>query len=130
MSNYMTKQRKILLDFLLKHTDESISASQIASALKKDGISTSAVYRNLSYLESNGDLKRITRNDFHENLYRYIGTEECKNSIHLSCKLCGKSIHMDDCDTELLIKNVSKHKGFTIEKSETVLYGICENCNK
>ena len=108
MSKYMTRQRKILLDFLSKHTDETLSARQIADALSKDDISTSAVYRNL----------------------RYVGAEECKNSLHLSCKICGRSIHMDDADAEQLIKNVSKHKGFTIEKSETVLYGICEDCSK
>ena len=130
MSKYMTRQRKILLDFLSKHTDETLSARQIADALSKDGISTSAVYRNLSALEADGVVKRFAKNDLRESVYRYVGAEECKNSLHLSCKICGRSIHMDDADAEQLIKNVSKHKGFTIEKSETVLYGICEDCSK
>ena len=130
MSKYMTRQRKILLDFLSKHTDETLSARQIADALSKDDISTSAVYRNLSALETDGVVKRFAKNDLRESVYRYVGAEKCKNSLHLSCKICGRSIHMDDADAEQLIKNVSKHKGFTIEKSETVLYGICEDCSK
>ena len=45
---YMTKQRKALLRYLSQHADETLSAKQIEAALSGEGISISAVYRNLA----------------------------------------------------------------------------------
>ena len=58
MAKYLTRQRKRLLEYLSEHTDEQMSARQIADALAADEISVSAVYRNLSALEEEGLLKR------------------------------------------------------------------------
>ncbi len=54
MAKYLTRQRKRLLEYLSEHTDEQMSARQIADALATDEISVSAVYRNLSALEEEG----------------------------------------------------------------------------
>ena len=54
MSKYMTKQRKALLNYLSAHADEKLSAKQIEENLSGEGISISAVYRNLSDLEKEG----------------------------------------------------------------------------
>ena len=51
MARYLTRQRKQLLEYLSKHTDEQMTARQIADALTAESISISAVYRNLSALE-------------------------------------------------------------------------------
>ena len=48
MAKYLTRQRKRLLEYLSEHTDEQISARQIAEDLEADQISISAVYRNIS----------------------------------------------------------------------------------
>lgn len=61
MAKYLTRQRKRLLEYLSEHTDEQMSARQIADALAADEISVSAVYRNLSALEEEGLLKRSVR---------------------------------------------------------------------
>ena len=58
MAKYLTRQRKRLLKYLSEHTDEQISARQIAEDLAADQISISAVYRNISALEEEGLLKR------------------------------------------------------------------------
>ena len=59
MPKYMTKQRKALLSFLSAHADEKLSARQIAQTLSGEGISISAVYRNLSALEQEGKIRRV-----------------------------------------------------------------------
>ena len=61
MAKYVTKQRRQLLDYLSRHTDEQMTARQIADALTQENISLSAVYRNLSDLEADGLLKRSVR---------------------------------------------------------------------
>ena len=59
MAKYLTRQRKRLLEYLSAHTDEQISARQIAEDLAADQISISAVYRNISALEDKGSLLPI-----------------------------------------------------------------------
>lgn len=130
MAKYLTRQRKRLLTYLSEHTDEQMTARQIADALTADNISISAVYRNLSALEEEGLLKRSVREGTREVFYQYIAAAKCKDSLHLSCRVCGKSIHLDEVDTTQLIQNTLRNTGFQIEKTETILYGICEGCRK
>ena len=130
MAKYLTRQRKRLLEYLSRHTDEQMTARQIAEALAADHISTSAVYRNLSALEEEGLLKRSVRERTREAFYQYIAAEECKDSLHLSCRICGRSIHLGQQEADQLIRNTLESKGFQIDKSETILYGVCADCRK
>lgn len=129
MSKYMTKQRKLLNEYLQGRTDESISANQIAEALS-DKISKSAVYRNLSDMEAEGKLRRVTSEGSREVIYQYVDEEKCHNCLHLSCKKCGKTYHMKHLAAESLIDNVEANEEFVIDKEKTVLYGICKDCRK
>ncbi len=129
MSKYMTKQREALLEFLRSHIDESFSAKQIADALKSEQISVSAVYRNLSALEAEGKLRRVVSGNGREVNYQYSDDEGCRECLHMSCKKCGKTFHMSADGAALLIGNVAMRENFRIDKVETVLYGVCENCN-
>lgn len=54
MAKYVTKQRRQLLDYLSRHTDEQMTARQIADALTQENISLSAVYRNLPIWKRTG----------------------------------------------------------------------------
>lgn len=129
MPKYMTKQRKLLVEYLSSHTDESISASRIAEALS-DKISKSAVYRNLTDMESEGKLRRIAAKGSREVIYQYVDEEKCHDCLHLSCKKCGKTYHMQVPTAESLIENVQKNESFEIDKEKTVLYGICKDCKE
>lgn len=125
---YVTKQRELLTNFLQKHTDEQISIREIENGLQNNEISTSAIYRNLSDLEKEGLVKRCVKDNKREIYYQYIASKECKESIHLTCRKCGKSFHMDQNDAEILLLSVKLNNGFAIDVSNTVLYGICKNC--
>ena len=76
MAKYVTKQRRQLLDYLSRHTDEQMTARQIADALTQENISLSAVYRNLSDLEADGLLKRSVREGTRDVFYQYIAALE------------------------------------------------------
>ena len=128
MAKYMTKQRRQLLEYLSEHTDEQMTARQMSDALSSEGISISAIYRNLSDMEKEGFLKRSVREGTREVCFQYIAAAKCQNSLHLSCCACGRSIHLGDADTERLLRDTRESTGFQIDKSETVLYGICADC--
>lgn len=130
MTKYLTRQRKRLLEYLSEHTDEQVTARQISDALAADKISVSAVYRNLSDMEESGLLKRSVREGTREVFYQYIAADECKDSLHLSCRVCGKSTHLGDAAAQQLLHSTLESTGFQIDKSETVFYGVCADCRK
>ena len=128
MSKYMTKQRKLLTDYLSLHADESISAGQIADALS-DQISKSAVYRNLSAMEAEGKVRRIVSGSSREIFYQYADAHACAGCLHLSCTKCGKTMHMQKQIADRLVDSVALSDKFSIDKGETVIYGVCAECN-
>ena len=128
MPKYMTKQRKALLAFLEQHADEELSAKIIESELGGMGVSISAVYRNLSDLEKEGKVRRVSKSGSREVYYLYTDAHECRECLHLSCKKCGKTYHMNAECADMLINNLARSDEFIIDKSETVLYGVCKDC--
>lgn len=130
MPVYSTKQRKVLLDFLQSHADELFSADRIADELKSENISLSAIYRNLSALESEDKVQRVSKCGSRKVFYRFKAADECREHIHLSCSKCGKTYHMPLPATNTLIDDVKKNSDFEIDRTETVLYGVCGECKK
>ena len=130
LPKYMTRQRKVLLAYLTEHADEKLSARQIESDLSGEGISISAVYRNLSDFEKEGKIRRVNKSGSREVFYQYTDAEHCNECLHLSCEKCGKTYHMNMEVTQMLIKNLASSDEFDIDKANTVLYGVCKDCRK
>lgn len=127
---YATKQRSLLLDVLEKHFDETLSAERIAELIGGDSVSRSAIYRNLSSLEADGAVKRVTLPSSQKTGFRYVGTSDCKKHLHLECKRCGRTFHLAIASSNDLIDSVMRDAGFKIDSATTVLNGICEDCSK
>lgn len=130
MPKYMTKQRKALLDYLSRHADEKLSAKKIEADLSSEGISISAVYRNISDLEKEGKIRRVNQSGSREVFYQYTDGAHCKECLHLSCEKCGKTYHMNSEVTKMLIENLAQSDEFAIDKASTVLYGVCRECRE
>ena len=128
MTEYMTRQRKLLMRFMSEHADENLSAGEIYEGLKNSNISLSAVYRNLRQMEEEGRVTRITRTGNRESFYQYVATEKCREKMHLVCRYCGRAEHLSDEDEEEFINNLSMHRMFSIDLSSTVIYGMCYRC--
>lgn len=126
---YNTEQRNILLSFLRQNPDKWFSAKQIESELQNENISRSAVYRNLSDLESEAIIRRCSKNGSRETFYQFFDSKSCQNHIHLSCKKCGKIFHMENKIADIIADDVEKSEGFEISRGETTIYGICRECN-
>ena len=127
---YKTEQRKVLIDFFEHNKDKVFSASEIVDALKKDDISLSAVYRNLKDLENDGKVKKLAKAQSRVVYYQYVDCASCKGHMHLSCTNCGNIVHLPEQESEVLEKTILKNSHFNIDKSSTILYGVCEKCNK
>ncbi len=130
MAKYHTKQRDMLISFLESNVDVPLSAGQIGEALKIEGISLSAVYRNIAALESEGKLIRHTKGGSREVYYQYISADCCRQKLHLSCTKCGKISHMETVSANRICEDIESLEDFSLNTGETVLFGLCANCRK
>ena len=130
MAKYMTRQRRLLLSFLSEHADETLPTGRIVEALAGEEISASAIYRNLADLEREGTVRRSAKPGSQELCYRYTGAENCERHLHLSCLRCGKTVHMEETETDVLAQQLADSEGFVLNRADTVLYGICADCQK
>lgn len=130
MAVYNTRQRKLLLDYLHAHADEQLTVKQIGEALSERNVSASAVYRNLADLEQAGQVRRLSKSGARETFYQYAAAAHCRDCLHLSCKKCGKTYHMDNSEAERIIQSVAALDDFAIDRTDTVLYGVCGDCRQ
>lgn len=128
MPRYNTKQRALLQEYLSLRPDQEFTPREVADALQEQGISKSAVYRNLAELEEEGLLRRRAIPGSRENHFRYLGGAKCLEALHLNCKVCGKTIHMSNQETEFFVRTIAANDRFELDRHETVLYGTCRNC--
>ena len=128
MISYMTEQRKELLGFLKSNPDRGFSAKEITFAMQDRGVSQSAVYRNLAWLEKNGKIRRGTVNGRREIYFSYVDSVDCHGRLHLTCERCGRTVHMDAASSDRMVSDLAYNDGFKLDMKKTVLYGVCSDC--
>ena len=100
MPRYTTRQREALLDYLSRHPDQPLTVREIAAGVEPDGVSLSAVYRNLAELEAAGLIRRESRPGSREAVVQYVGAENCRGHLHLTCTRCGRTVHLSSAAAE------------------------------
>ena len=130
MPKYMTEQRRKLIEFLRAHPDRLFSAREIAAALASEGVSVSAVYRNLGALEEEGQITGVTKEGTRDRFYRCLLSDRCRECIHMTCLKCGRTLHLDAGETQKLLFDTAAHSGFRISAGRSVLYGLCSECDE
>ena len=128
MMGYRTKQKEILERFFEGHHHGSFTVEEIFAAVGDQGISLSAIYRNLAELEKEGGLLKTTPQGSTKAHYQYVGCEHCKGHIHMHCIECGKTTHLPDNGADKVLADAYDASGFEIDPTTTVLYGVCKEC--
>ena len=129
MSRYLTSQRKCLLEYLENNPDRYFTAYEVFSDLKDSRISLSSVYRNLKTLCADGMIEAALGADGRETVYRFIGTADCLDHLHLTCVSCGKTFHADSELCDKMKTFLLDEDQFSLSMSKTVLYGTCSLCS-
>lgn len=124
---YNTEKRTELLEFLKLGGGRAFSIEEICRAILKDGHGKSTVYRLISKLVDEGELRRISDGKTRRVTYQFIHTGHCSEHLHLKCKECGKLIHLDDEISHMLENRIMSAKGFALDDG-ALLYGKCESC--
>ena len=119
-----SKQRNRILE-LLRSTDSHPAADWLYEQLKKEfpHLSLGTIYRNLSFLIDQGQVKKIhfgsTFDRFEANI---------KPHYHLICESCGKIIDLEMPVDKDLNNQAAKRTSFTILHHKIEFFGFCEEC--
>ena len=130
-SEYQTRQKACLLEYLESNAERHITAGELLRALADRGtpLGLATVYRQLERLESEGLVRRYTVDERGSACWQFAGgSEECRSHFHLKCTQCGELFHLDCGHLSEIAAHVAKDHGFLIDPGRTVFYGICEGC--
>lgn len=129
--NYKTKQREIILEYVLNNKDSHFTADDLMFYLKQAGssIGKSTVYRHLDKLVSEDVVRKYYLEEGVPACFQFVNHEKsCKEHFHLKCTDCGQLIHVVCDELEGIANHISKHHHFQVNQKKTVLYGVCESC--
>lgn len=132
-SGYRTRQKEKILQYLIDHAGQHITAQEISRHLSDSGnpVGTATIYRCLEHLVDEGNLRKYTIDSRTGACYEYVPlTGECRRHFHFKCLQCSKLYHVECEQLSALDSHMLEHHGFVIDHSKTVLYGICETCRR
>ena len=111
---YRTKQREVILNYLIENKNRHVTVDEIIDHTKEMGspVGKTTAYRYIDELEQKGIIRKYTIEKGICACYQYIDEEgKCQNHFHLKNHLCD-------------------NHGFEIDSSKTVFYGTCKKCLK
>lgn len=130
---YNTKQKKLILDLMIKEKNRQLSCDEITYILLNQNtpVGKTTVYRQLEKLVADGVIKKTNVHNSKSFLYQYIDRElNCDAHLHLRCTNCGKYIHLG-CDfMNKVNEHISEHHDFIVDNSNTEILGVCGGCLK
>lgn len=130
---YHTKGKDVLLSYFMSHGDTRFCAKDVMGYLKESDINMNqvTVYRNLEKLTTEGALIKSKLANDENCFYQYVGKNtKCHNHLHMQCKICGKIVHLEDDFMGKFYEYIHDVLGFCLEPKESVLMGICMECQK
>lgn len=124
MKNF-SRQREAVLNALCS-TKTHPSASGIYETVREalPNISLGTVYRNLSVLEQEGIIRKISVGDSFEHF-----DGDTSPHSHFYCKSC-RQITDIPFDTSEDCKKLEEQAGLSVESATYTFVGVCKNCNK
>lgn len=131
--SYVTVQRTQLINFMEKHKDRFMSASEIFNGMKNDICSTvilakSTLYRLLDHLAEENIIQREVKKGSRQYVFRIMDDEACAEHLHMTCVDCGSLVHIDH-EQSLEIQACLKKSDLELEES-SMLFGHCDKCRK
>lgn len=128
-TGYRTKQRELVLEYLKKHR-HCHTADDIIKALSEQGhaVSKPTVYRTLDRFTVDGTVSRFINSVGESAVYRFNGCSG--DHLHMKCLKCNNTICVDCAIFTDMQEHFSKHHAFTVDKTKTIIYGICSDCSE
>ena len=130
-SEYKTKPRNLIIEYLKANADTRFTARDILNAVKDkgDGLDRSTVYRNLERLCKEGKLVKYKETDVNASCYQYSEAHEsCHEHMHAQCSECGRIFHLDNSIFKSAAKKMTEEYGIEIDYGKSVIICVCDKC--
>lgn len=130
---YKTNSRIKIMDYLSANKDRTVTVSDIEKHLEEtsSSVNKTTIYRYLDKLEADGNVIKYADEKGDKATYQYVDrAHKCDEHLHLKCMECGAIIHLDCEFMDEIAEHVEKDHGFKIHCKNSIIYGICENCQK
>lgn len=127
---YQTRQRSLILNYLVTHRNRHITAEEIIHHFQSNGIQLgkSTVYRYLNLLLEKGTIRKYLRGSGPTACYRYVEEQTPEMPCHLKCEKCGKVQDLSCEEITMIATSFSEEIGFQLDLSHTVFLGQCREC--
>ncbi|MCH3954752.1 MAG: transcriptional repressor [Eubacterium sp.] len=131
-SEYKTRQKDAILDYLKQHPGKHVTAGSLQRLLEDKGIhiGTTTIYRTLDRLVAENQVRKYENGSGQSACYEYLNEEtRCHpGEYHMMCERCGRLIHLHCEEMKKITDHIQAGHGFILDPGRTVLYGICEEC--
>ena len=129
---YNTKQREKILKYLKDNQNRNTTAEEIIEYFNKSNekIGKATVYRYLNNLVEENIIKKYMLNDRNCSCFQFVENQHCEEHYHLKCEKCEKIIHLECEEFSNIQNHILKEHKFELDKSKTILYGLCRECQK
>lgn len=130
---YKTKQRQVILQYIIENKEHHLTVNQIAEYLTKNNtpVSMTTIYRHLEQLLEQGLVRKYTIDSTTGACFQYANQDKkCYEHFHLKCEKCGHLIHLECNHLNELYQHIYHNHQFRINPFNTVIYGLCNNCIK
>lgn len=130
---YRTKQAEKILAYVQKMSEEHITAKNIAEYFANVGenIGLATIYRHLDQMVAKGIVKKYMLDRSTGACFQFLPADKIYSErFHLKCEKCGKLVHFEGSEFANIQEHLAKKHGFAINHLKTVLYGLCNECNK
>ena len=123
VNSYNTKQRNDVIAFFASSPDRSFTVEEASANLST--VPRSTVYRLITRLSEEGILRK-TGSEGRKAVYQYQG-KECAYHMHIRCRECGRTEHLDAEATRKIEEIISVSSSF-VALDTTVIEGLCNEC--
>lgn len=133
VTGYRTKNRDMMLAYLMKNQDRIVYVSDIHQHMEAQGIhvNVTTIYRFLDKLQEENRVLKYTSEKGESAGFQYVGEGNCcEDHLHIKCSECGKVVHLDCAFMEEIRSHLQHHHHFMLQCSGSSLFGICEDCRK
>jgi Fur family transcriptional regulator, ferric uptake regulator len=111
---------------ILAHSSCALGPQQLVEIGRKSvpGMGLVTVYRALEKMEELGLIQRV-----HQSQSCNMYLRAARGHEHLlQCRSCGRVAFFSGDDLKVLIENISRDTGFTIQEHWLQMYGLCSDC--
>lgn len=129
---YQTQQKQLIISCLENSKDTALTAEEISSYLLKNGTSVNlaTIYRNLEKLTAEGSVVKFPCEAEAKSCYKINEKHDCHEHLHLKCSNCGKVFHLDCHFMDEFVSHITEEHGFKMNFENTIIYGLCKDCQK